>query len=240
MLPWAPLWHNLGISRSIALARAPMRQRCKRTASTAEGLNAEEMARAEQGKLVVSRVIRRLIPFIFLCYVIAYIDRVNIGFAANQLQRDLGLSDAAYGWGAGLFFLGYCLFEIPSNLILDRVGARLWIARIMIGWGLMSMAMMFVWDKWSFYGARVLLGIAEAGFFPGMVLYLTYWIPVERTRPRRRAVHDGRADRDDRRRARLGSAARAERRDGPPRLAVAVPGRRPARGGARRRWRCGS
>jgi ACS family tartrate transporter-like MFS transporter len=144
---------------------------------SAEGLNAEDSAQAEHGRLVVSRVIRRLIPFIFLCYVVAYIDRVNIGFAATQLQRDLGLSDVQYGWGAGLFFLGYCLFEIPSNLILDRVGARLWIARIMIGWGLVSMAMMFVWDAWSFYAARVILGIAEAGFFPGMVLYLTYWIP---------------------------------------------------------------
>ncbi len=84
------------------------------------------------------RVTARLIPFIFLCYVIAYIDRVNIGFAATELQRDLGLSDAAFGLGAGLFFLGYCLFEVPSNLILERVGARLWIARIMVGWGLVS------------------------------------------------------------------------------------------------------
>ena len=124
------------------------------------------------------RVVRRLVPFIFLCYVVAYIDRVNIGFAATELQRDLGLSDAAYGLGGGLFFLGYCLFEIPSNLIMERVGARIWIARIMIGWGLVSMAMMFVVGQWSFYAMRVLLGIAEAGFFPGMVLYLTYWVPA--------------------------------------------------------------
>ncbi len=137
-----------------------------------------------------SRAARRLrgssaasIPFIFICYVVAYIDRVNIGFAATELQRDLGLSDAAYGLGGGLFFLGYCLFEIPSNLIIDRVGARIWIARIMIGWGLVSMAMMFVVGQWSFYAMRVLLGIAEAGFFPGMVLYLTYWVPAaERAR----------------------------------------------------------
>jgi MFS transporter, ACS family, tartrate transporter len=129
------------------------------------------------GRAAVERVIRRLIPYIFLCYVVAYIDRVNIGFATEELQRDLGLSDAAYGLGGGLFFLGYCLFEIPSNLILDRVGARLWIARIMIVWGLVSMAMMFIVGQWSFYAMRVLLGIAEAGFFPGMVLYLTYWIP---------------------------------------------------------------
>jgi MFS transporter, ACS family, tartrate transporter len=125
----------------------------------------------------ISRVIRRLVPFIFICYVIAYIDRVNIGFAASDLQRDLGLSDWAYGLGAGLFFLGYFAFEIPSNLILERVGARLWIARIMIVWGLVSMGTMFVTGETSFYVARVLLGLAEAGFFPGMVLYLTYWIP---------------------------------------------------------------
>ena len=129
--------------------------------------------------LVLRQVRRRLMPFAFICYVVAYIDRVNIGFAATELQRDLGLSAARYGFGAGLFFLGYCLFEIPSNLMLERVGARRWIARIMIGWGLVSMATMFVTDVSSFMAARALLGIAEAGFFPGMVLYLTYWIPAE-------------------------------------------------------------
>ncbi len=129
-------------------------------------------------QVTMRRVTARLIPFIFLCYVIAYIDRVNIGFAAQELQRDLGLSDAAFGLGAGLFFLGYCLFEVPSNLILERVGARLWIARIMVGWGLVSMAMMTVTGVWSFYLLRVLLGIAEAGFFPGVILYLTYWVPA--------------------------------------------------------------
>jgi ACS family tartrate transporter-like MFS transporter len=126
----------------------------------------------------INRVIRRLVPFIFICYVVAYVDRVNIGFAAADLQRDLGLSDWAYGLGAGLFFLGYFLFEIPSNLILERVGARRWIARIMIVWGLVSMGTMFVTGTTSFYIARVLLGLAEAGFFPGVVLYLTYWIPA--------------------------------------------------------------
>jgi ACS family tartrate transporter-like MFS transporter len=134
-------------------------------------------------RTAVNRVIRRLVPFIFICYVVAYIDRVNIGFAAAELQRDLGLSDAVYGFGSGLFFLGYCLFEIPSNLVLDRAGARLWMARIMIGWGLVSMAMMFMTGPWSFYAMRVLLGVAEAGFFPGAVLYLTYWVPAaERAR----------------------------------------------------------
>jgi ACS family tartrate transporter-like MFS transporter len=127
---------------------------------------------------VVGQVIGRLIPFIFLCYVVAYVDRVNIGFAAADMQRDLRLSDDVYGFGAGLFFLGYFLFEIPSNLILERVGARLWIARIMLVWGFISMATVWVKDAPTFYALRVLLGVAEAGFFPGMVLYLTYWIPA--------------------------------------------------------------
>src|SRR5260221_11432631 len=133
---------------------------------------------APVGRAAVAAVTRRLIAFAFACYVVAYIDRVNIGFAATALQRDLHLSDTAYGIGAGLFFLGYCLFEIPSNLILERVGARLWIARVMIAWGLVSMATMFVTSAATFYVARESLGIAEAGFFPGMVLYLTYWIPA--------------------------------------------------------------
>jgi ACS family tartrate transporter-like MFS transporter len=135
------------------------------------------------GRETVERVIRRLIPFIFLAYVVAYIDRVNIGFAARALQQDLGLSAAVFGLGGGLFFLGYCLFEIPSNLILHRVGARIWIARIMIVWGFVSMGTMLITGTASFYTARVLLGIAEAGFFPGVILYLTYWVPAsERAR----------------------------------------------------------
>src|SRR5438128_1843082 len=133
---------------------------------------------AQRRREVIARVARRLIPFAFICYVVAYIDRVNIAFAASALQRDLRLSDTQFGNGAGLFFVGYFLFEIPSNLILERVGARRWIARIMIAWGVMSMAMMFVRDVSTFYAARVLLGIAESGFFPGIVLYLTYWIPA--------------------------------------------------------------
>jgi MFS transporter, ACS family, tartrate transporter len=134
---------------------------------TAEQIRAETLA----------RVTRRLIPFLFICYVVSYLDRVNLGFAATPFQRDLGMSDRVYGIGAGLFFLGYFAFEIPSNLILQRVGARLWLARIMISWGLVSVAMMFVAGTRSFYLLRVLLGLAEAGFFPGVVLYLSYWIP---------------------------------------------------------------
>jgi len=132
---------------------------------------------------VIGRVTRRLVPFAFLGYVVAYVDRVNIGFAASVLQHDLGLTDAQYGYGAWLFFVGYFLFEVPSNLILERVGARRWIARILIGWGIVSMGMIFVRDVWTFYAARVLLGIAESGFFPGIILYFTYWIPAaERAR----------------------------------------------------------
>src|SRR6266542_4223720 len=135
----------------------------------------ESAARHHQ---VMTRVTRRLIPFAFLCYVVAYIDRVNVGFASAVLQGDLGLSNTQFGYGAGLFFIGYCLFEVPSNLILERVGARRWIARILVGWGIVSMGMVFVRDVNTFYLARILLGLAEAGFFPGIVLYLTYWIPA--------------------------------------------------------------
>ena len=128
---------------------------------------------------ILRRVRRRLVPFAFLCYVVAYIDRVNIGFAATELQRDLGLSATEYGVGAGLFFLAYCACEIPSNLLLERVGARRWIARILIGWGIVSMATLFVTNVTTFMIARAALGVAEAGFFPGVILYLTYWIPSE-------------------------------------------------------------
>ena len=132
---------------------------------------------------VLARVGRRFIPLAFICYVVAYLDRVNVGFVANELQRDLHLSATAYGIAAGLFFLGYCVFEVPSNVILERVGARRWIARIMITWGLVAMATTFAHNAWTFMTARVLLGVAEAGFFPGIVLFFTYWFPAsERAR----------------------------------------------------------
>ncbi|MDZ7632056.1 MAG: MFS transporter [Gemmatimonadaceae bacterium] len=126
------------------------------------------------------RVTLRLIPFLFLCYVVAYLDRVNVGFAKLQMLKDLGMSETAYGLGAGIFFLGYFLFEVPSNLILHRTGARVWIARIMITWGVLSAATMFVTSAGWFYLVRFLLGIAEAGFFPGIILYLTQWYPASR------------------------------------------------------------
>jgi sugar phosphate permease len=126
---------------------------------------------------VLSKVARRLIPFMCVLYLLAYLDRVNVGFAGLQMTVDLHLTDAVFGLGAGMFFVGYFLFEVPSNLILHRTGASKWIARIMISWGIVAMAMMFVRGSRSFYGLRLLLGMAEAGFFPGMVLYLTYWFP---------------------------------------------------------------
>ncbi|KAF1054622.1 MAG: putative tartrate transporter [Burkholderia gladioli] len=126
------------------------------------------------------KVTWRLAPLLMLCYVVAYLDRVNVGFAKLQMATDLNLSDTVYGLGAGIFFFGYFLFEVPSNIILHRVGARVWIARIMITWGLISAAMMFVTTPAMFYVMRFLLGIAEAGFFPGVILYLTYWYPANR------------------------------------------------------------
>ena len=135
------------------------------------------------GRAVLKKVTRRLIPFLFILYIVAYLDRVNVGFAQLQMKQALGFSDAAYGFGAGIFFIGYFLFEIPSNLILERVGARLWIARIMIVWGVVAAGMVLVRGPVTFYLLRFLLGIGEAGFFPGIVLYLTYWFPsAERAR----------------------------------------------------------
>jgi MFS transporter, ACS family, tartrate transporter len=124
-------------------------------------------------------VSRRLIPFLFLLYIVSFLDRVNVGFAALEMNRDLGLSSAVYGFGAGIFFIGYALFEVPSNLVLARMGARLWIARIMITWGLTAAGMMLVRGPSSFYVLRFFLGIAEAGFFPGIIFYLSEWFPAD-------------------------------------------------------------
>src|SRR5215210_257010 len=147
----------------------------------------ENAAENTVGRTTLAKITWRLIPFMFILYIVAYLDRVNVGFAALQMNKDLGLSDAVYGLGAGIFFIGYFLFEIPSNLILERVGARIWIARIMLTWGVISAAMMFVTGPVSFYVLRFMLGLAEAGFFPGMILYLTYWFPA-RERARRVAL----------------------------------------------------
>ncbi|MBC9906741.1 MULTISPECIES: MFS transporter [Achromobacter] len=122
----------------------------------------------------------RLLPFLLLCYVFAYLDRINIGFAKLQMQQDIGISDAVYGLGAGIFFLGYVIFEVPSNLLLTRIGARRTISRIMVLWGLTSASMLFVQGEWSFYILRFMLGVFEAGFAPGMIFYLTYWYSQSR------------------------------------------------------------
>jgi len=127
--------------------------------------------------VTLRKVTLRLIPFLFILYIVAWLDRVNVGFAGLQMNADLGFSSAAFGLGSGVFFLGYCLFEVPSNLVLHRVGARLWISRIMISWGVISAAMMFVRTAPAFYALRFLLGAAEAGFFPGVVYYLSHWYP---------------------------------------------------------------
>jgi D-galactonate transporter len=144
------------------------------TVPTAESL---ELTRENA---VFRKVIRRIVPFLILCYVVSYLDRVNVGFAKLQMSQDLGFSEAAYGLGAGLFFIGYFLFEVPSNLILQKVGARTWIARIMISWGVVSALFVFVNNEATFYVLRFLLGAAEAGFYPGVILYCTYWFPSAR------------------------------------------------------------
>jgi D-galactonate transporter len=126
---------------------------------------------------IIDRVKWRCIPLLLVSYIVCYIDRVNVGFAALTANRDLGLSATQYGWGAGILFLGYFVFEVPSNLMLEKIGARRWLARIMVTWGVIGFCMIFVAGPYSFYAMRFLLGAAEAGLFPGVILYLTYWFP---------------------------------------------------------------
>lgn len=129
-------------------------------------------------KRTLRKITWRIVPFIMILYLIAYIDRVNIGFAAITMKEDLGFTSSILGFGAGIFFLGYFLFEVPSNIILHKVGARIWIARVMVTWGIIAGGMAFVESSTSFYVMRFLLGVAEAGFFPGIILYLSYWFPA--------------------------------------------------------------
>src|ERR1700710_1377053 len=124
------------------------------------------------GAQVIPRLTRRLVPFLFILYIIAYLDRINVGFAALQMQQQLHFNDAVYGLGAGMFFAGYLFFQLPSNLILNKVGARRWICFLMVVWGFISCGMVFVTSVKSFYALRFCLGLAEAGFFPGVILYL--------------------------------------------------------------------
>ncbi|MFZ1180464.1 MAG: MFS transporter [Herbaspirillum sp.] len=147
-------------------------------ASTTSGAVAD--AKTQEQNRVYAKVFWRIMPFLMLCYVIAYLDRVNIGFAKLQMSIDLGFSETVFGLGAGIFFIGYFLFEVPSNILMHKVGARIWIARIMITWGILSAAFMYVQTPMQFYVLRFLLGLAEAGFYPGIILYLTYWYPSHR------------------------------------------------------------
>ncbi|MBU6452791.1 MAG: MFS transporter [Cyanobacteria bacterium REEB67] len=126
---------------------------------------------------LVSKITWRLLPFLLILYVVSYLDRINLSFAALQMNADLHFKPEVYGFGSGIFFLGYCLFGIPSNLIIERLGPRRWISLIMVAWGFVTLGMCLVWDVNSFYALRFTLGLAEAGFFPGMLLYLTYWFP---------------------------------------------------------------
>jgi sugar phosphate permease len=156
------------------------------TLSPQELSPAPDLSATEQ-TATLRKITWRLIPLLFICYIIAYVDRINIGFAQEPLQKALAVDKAVwntvFGWGSGIFFIGYFLFEVPSNLILHRVGARIWIARIMIVWGLVSGAFMFLNSAKMFYVMRFLLGVAEAGFFPGVLLYFTFWYPArERAR----------------------------------------------------------
>lgn len=146
-------------------------------------LAAEDYASSER---TLAKAFRRILPFIFVCYVISYLDRTNVGFAALTMNKDLGLTAEAFGFGAGLFFIGYFLFEIPSNLIMQKVGARVWIARIMITWGLFSMATAFVVGPKSFAAARFLLGLAEAGSRPASICISRTGFPASGARRRRR------------------------------------------------------
>jgi len=175
----------------------------------------------------MAKISWRLLPLIVVVYFVAYIDRTNVGFAASAMNKDLGFTPYVYGWGAGIFFLGYFLFEVPSNVILHRVGARVWIARIMVTWGIVSGLMMFITGPASFMTVRFLLGVAEAGFFPGVLLYFTYWFPaayrarvVSALFPRRARVERGcrgAVRRDPSARRHVG--ARGMEVDVPPRIA---------------------
>jgi ACS family tartrate transporter-like MFS transporter len=153
------------------------RLRCAGVHFSKENVYCRSTEMPEIATETLRKVTLRLIPFLFVLYIVAWLDRVNVGFAALQMNSDLGFSSAAFGFGSGVFFLGYCLFEVPSNLILHRMGARRWIARIMITWGAISVAMMFVRTTAMFYLLRFLLGAAEAGFFPGVIYYLSLWFP---------------------------------------------------------------
>ena len=147
--------------------------------ATHESIAAEERQRRHDlSEVATKTVFKRLIPFLLLMYVIAFLDRSNVSFAQQEFEIDFGISAASYAFGAGLFFVGYAIFEVPSNILLHKVGARWWLSRIMVSWGIVAACFMFVQGEKSFYLLRFLLGVTEAGFFPGVILFLTYWIPA--------------------------------------------------------------
>lgn len=141
---------------------------------------APDVSRVNMQDLLYRKIAWRILPIMLVCYIVAYIDRVNVGFAKLQMLGDLKFSESVYGFGAGVFFLGYFLFEVPSNLILHKVGARVWVCRVLVTWGIISGCTALVHTPGQFYAMRFLLGVAESGFFPGMILYLTYWFPSHR------------------------------------------------------------
>lgn len=160
-----------------SLCRAFVRRGCGFVGLAAMSVDYTKSVDHDEDPAIYAKVDRRILPFLFLCYILAYLDRVNVGFAKLQMAKDLGLSDAAYATGAGIFFIGYFFFEVPSNVALKRFGARLWICRIMVTWGIVSSCMLFVTNETVFYIVRFVLGLAEAGFFPGIIFYLTLWYP---------------------------------------------------------------
>ena len=174
----------------------------------------------ELEKRTLAKVSARLIPFLILCYFVAYLDRVNLAFAALEMNKDLAFSATVYGTGAGIFFLSYFLLETPSNLVLVRVGARRWIARIMFTWGILSGCMAFVSGETGFYIVRFLLGAAEAGFFPGIIFYLTLWFPGVLPGPHHRHVHGRHSAIGGDRRAAVRRPAVSRRRPRPQGMAV--------------------
>ncbi|WP_244438787.1 MFS transporter [Paraburkholderia dilworthii] len=138
-------------------------------------MQATQAARPIDERVLVRKIAWRIIPFVFILYIISYLDRANIGYAALQMNRELALTSEAFGFAAGIFFIGYFLFEVPSNVMLNKHGARVWIARILVTWGIISIISAFVHNATQLYVLRFLLGVAEAGFFPGIIVYLTYW-----------------------------------------------------------------
>ena len=164
----------------------------------------------------------RLVPFLMLLYMVAFLDRVNVSFAALTMNRDLGISESVYGFAAGVFFLSYCLFEVPANLVLARIGARRWLAILMVIWGFVSMGTAFVHTEAAYVGVRFLLGIAESGFYPGVIYYFTFWLPRDSAHAHPGALSARGAVVQFHRLAHLRAHSRAQRCLWPARLAMAL------------------